>query len=86
VGSFGAIRSLFPDTWNWKGLWSSAALSSIILAFRNLLFISTLDGGQVMFLLYETISGRKPNEKCMEYGQMVGFFLILGFGALCQWK
>tara|TARA_B110000259_G_scaffold92567_1_gene107309 strand:+ start:504 stop:659 length:156 start_codon:yes stop_codon:yes gene_type:complete len=50
----------------------------------NLLLIPALDGGHVMLLLYETISGRKPNEKCMEYGQMVGFFLILGFGTLCQ--
>ena len=69
MGSFGAIRSLFPDTWNWKGLWSSTALISIILAFMNLLLIPTLDGGHVMFLFYVTISGRKPNEKCIEYGQ-----------------
>jgi len=52
-------------------------LISIILAFMNLLPIPALDGGHVMFLLYEMISGRKPNEKFMEYAQMVGFFLIL---------
>jgi len=78
MGGFGAIGSLFPDTWNWKGFWSSTALISIILAFMNLLPIPALDGGHVMFLLYEMISGRKPNEKFMEYAQMVGFFLILG--------
>ena len=77
MGGFGAIRSLFPDIWNWKGLWSSRALISIILAFMNLLPIPALDGGHVMFLLYEMISGRKPNEKFMEYAQMIGFFLIL---------
>ena len=77
MGGFGAIGSLFPDTWNWKGFWSSTALISIILAFMNLLPIPALDGGHVMFLLYEMISGRKPNEKFMEYAQMVGFFLIL---------
>jgi regulator of sigma E protease len=77
MGGFGAIGSLFPDTWNWKGFWSSTDLISIILAFMNLLPIPALDGGHVMFLLYEMISGRKPNEKFMEYAQMVGFFLIL---------
>ena len=77
MGGFGAIGSLFPDTWNWKGFWSSTALISIILAFMNLLPIPALDGGHVIFLLYEMISGRKPNEKFMEYAQMVGFFLIL---------
>ena len=77
MGGFGAIGSLFPETWNWKGFWSSTALISIILAFMNLLPIPALDGGHVMFLLYEMISGRKPNEKFMEYAQMIGFFLIL---------
>ena len=77
MGGFGVIRSLFPDTWNWKGLCSSTALISIIFAFMNLLLIPALDGGHVMFLLYEMISGRKPNEKFMEYAQMIGFFLIL---------
>jgi regulator of sigma E protease len=77
MGGFGAIGSLFPETWNWKGFWSSTALISIILAFMNLLPIPALDGGHVMFLLYEMISGRKPNEKFMEYAQMMGFFLIL---------
>ena len=77
LGGFGAIGSLFPDTWNWKGFWASTAFISIILAFMNLLPIPALDGGHVMFLIYEIISGRKPNDKFMEYAQMAGFFLLL---------
>ena len=77
VGGFGAIGSLFPAQWDWQGFWSSTALISIILAFMNVLPIPALDGGHVMFLLYEMISGRKPNDKVMEYAQMFGFFLLL---------
>jgi len=68
---------MFPDTWNWKGFWASTALISIILAFMNVLPIPALDGGHVMFLAYEIITGRKPNDKFMEYAQMFGFFLLL---------
>jgi len=77
VGGFAAIGNLFPETWNWRGFWSSTALISIILAFMNILPIPALDGGHVMFLLYEIISGRKPNDRFMEYAQMFGFFLLL---------
>ncbi|MEC8397180.1 MAG: site-2 protease family protein, partial [Bacteroidota bacterium] len=77
LGGFGAIGSLFPATWDWRAFWGSTAFISIILAFMNLLPIPALDGGHVMFLLYEMISGRKPNDKFMEYAQMVGFFLLL---------
>ena len=77
VGGFAAIGSLFPAQWDWKGFWSSTALISIILAFMNILPIPALDGGHVMFLLYEMISGRKPNDKFMEYAQMFGFFLLI---------
>ena len=77
LGGFGAIGSMFPDQWNWKGFWSSTALISIILAFMNILPIPALDGGHVMFLFYEMISGRKPNDKFMEYAQMFGFFLLM---------
>ncbi|WP_224484932.1 RIP metalloprotease RseP [Robertkochia aurantiaca] len=77
VGGFGTIAKLFPDTWNWQGFWLSTALISIILAFMNILPIPALDGGHVMFLLYEMISGRKPSEKFLEYAQMVGFFLLI---------
>ncbi|MCX2678885.1 RIP metalloprotease RseP [Galbibacter sp. EGI 63066] len=77
VGGFGTIAKLFPDTWNWRNFWHSTAFISIILAFMNILPIPALDGGHVMFLLYEIITGRKPNEKFLEYAQMVGFFLLI---------
>ena len=77
VGGFGAIGNLFPDEWDWFGFWSSTAFISIILAFMNILPIPALDGGHVMFLLYEIISGRKPNDRFMEYAQLFGFLLLL---------
>ena len=77
LGGFGAIGNMFPSQWNWKGFWSSTALISIILAFMNILPIPALDGGHVMFLCYEIITGRKPNDKFLEYAQMFGFFLLL---------
>ena len=78
VGGFAAIGGLFPDTWNWEAFWGTTALISIILAFMNILPIPALDGGHVMFLLYEMISGRKPSDKFLEYAQLVGFVLLLG--------
>lgn len=77
LGGFGSIGGLFPPTWDWQGFWESTALISIILAFMNLLPIPALDGGHVMFLLYEIASGRKPNDKFMEYAQVFGFFLLM---------
>ena len=76
LGGFGAIGSLFPDKWYWSEFWNMTALLSIILAVMNLLPIPALDGGHVMFLLYEVITGRKPNEKFMEYAQIAGMILI----------
>ena len=78
LGGFGAIGNLFPSKWHWPAFWEMTALLSIILAVMNLLPIPALDGGHVMFLLYEVVSGRKPNEKFMEYAQIVGMVLILG--------
>ncbi len=77
VGGFAAIGGLFPDYWNWPAFWSATAFISIILAFMNILPIPALDGGHVMFLLYEIISGRKPSDKFLEYAQMTGFFLLI---------
>lgn len=77
VGGFGTIAKLFPDSWDWQGFWLSTAFLSIILAFMNILPIPALDGGHVMFLLYEMITGRKPSEKFLEYAQMVGFFILI---------
>ena len=77
VGGFGAIANLFPGTWNWISFWHTTALISIILAFMNILPIPALDGGHVVFLLYEMATGRKPNEKVMEYAQVAGFILLI---------
>ena len=77
VGGFGAIGNLFPDRWNWIDFWQTTALISIILAFMNVLPIPALDGGHVMFLLYEIITRRKPNEKFLEYAQITGFLLLI---------
>lgn len=77
VGGFGAIGNLFPDAWDWTMFWERTALISIMLAFMNILPIPALDGGHVVFLLYEMVSGRKPSEKVLEYAQMIGFFIII---------
>ncbi|WP_274474156.1 RIP metalloprotease RseP [Mangrovimonas aestuarii] len=77
VGGFKAIYDIFPDTWSWQAFWGITAFLSIMLGVLNLLPIPALDGGHVMFLLYEMVSGRKPGDKFMEYAQMVGFFLLI---------
>ncbi len=77
VGGFGAIGNLFPDAWDWRAFWGTTAFISIILAFMNILPIPALDGGHVMFLLYEIIAGRKPNDKFMEYAQLIGFVILI---------
>lgn len=77
IGGFGAIGNLFPSQWSWVAFWHTTALISIILAFMNVLPIPALDGGHVMFLLYEMVTGRKPSDKFLEYAQMIGFFLLI---------
>jgi len=77
LGSFGAIGSMFAPVWDWESFWNLTALISIILAVVNLLPIPALDGGHVMFVLYEMITGRKPSDKFMEYAQIVGLVIIL---------
>jgi len=77
VGGFGTIAGLFGETWNWQRFWTMTALLSIILAVMNLLPIPALDGGHVMFLLYEMVSGRTPNQKILEYAQLVGFAILI---------
>ncbi len=76
LGGFGTIGSIFPSTWNWEAFWEMTAFLSIILAFMNILPIPALDGGHVLFLLYEVIARRKPNEKFMEYAQITGMVLL----------
>lgn len=72
------IAQLFGTTWNWARFWTMTAMLSMILAFMNILPIPVLDGGHVMFLLYEMISGRKPSDKFMEIALKVGMALLLG--------
>lgn len=78
VGGFKAIFDIFPKTWSWEVFWNITALLSIMLGVMNLLPIPALDGGHVMFLLYEMITRRKPSDKFMEHAQMVGFVLLIG--------
>ena len=78
LGGFGTIGSIFPATWDWHQFWYMTAFLSIILAFMNILPIPALDGGHVLFLLYEIIARRKPSDKFMERAQMVGMFLLFG--------
>jgi len=77
VGGFKAIFDIFPDTWSWESFWGITAFLSIMLGVLNLLPIPALDGGHVMFLLYEMVSGRKPSDKFMEYAQTAGFFILI---------
>ena len=76
LGGFGTIGSLFPAEWDWHSFWMKTAFLSIILAFMNILPIPPLDGGHVMFLLYEVIARRKPSDKFLEYAQVTGMFLL----------
>lgn len=77
LGGFATMSKMFTPYWNWQVFWHSTAFISIILAFMNILPIPALDGGHVMFLLYEMITRRKPNEKIMEYAQVAGMVLLL---------
>ena len=77
LGGFITIGNIFPGTWDWYAFWNLTAFLSIILAIMNILPIPALDGGHVMFLFYEIITGRKPGDKFMEYAQIVGMVLLL---------
>lgn len=77
VGGFKAIYDVFPSVWSWEYFWGITAFLSIMLAVLNLLPIPALDGGHVMFLLYEIVSGRKPSEKFLERAQVVGFMILI---------
>ena len=76
VGGFITIGSIFPSVWDWESFWSLTAFLSLMLAVLNILPIPALDGGHVMFLLYEIITGRKPSDKFMEYAQITGMVLL----------
>jgi regulator of sigma E protease len=77
VGGFGAIGSLFPSQWNWERFWLNTAFISLVLAIMNILPIPALDGGHIVFLLYEMITGKEAPQKVLEYAQIVGFALLL---------
>jgi regulator of sigma E protease len=77
LGSVISIGKMFPDEWNWKDFWSITAFFSLVLALMNILPIPALDGGHALFTIIEMITGKKPNEKVVEYAQMVGMILLL---------
>ena len=77
LGGFGTIGNLFPADWNWLIFWQMTAFLSIILAFMNILPIPALDGGHVLFLLYEMITRRKPSEEFMIRAEYVGFGIVI---------
>lgn len=77
LGGFGAIGSLFPPVWDWYMFWKMTAFLSIILAFMNILPIPALDGGHVLFLLYEIVTRRKPSETFMLYAEYIGFAILI---------
>ena len=77
LGSVLSIANMFSPEWDWEVFWNITAMLSILLGFFNLLPIPALDGGYVMFLIWEVITGRKPNDKFMEYATIVGFFILI---------
>jgi regulator of sigma E protease len=81
VGSFGTIVNLFPSAWDWQRFWELTAFISLMLAFMNILPIPALDGGHVLFLLYEVITRRKPSDRFLEITQTIGMYLLLALMA-----
>ena len=78
LGGFGTIGSIFPATWDWHQFWYMTAFLSIILAFMNILPIPALDGGHVLFLIYEIVTRRKPSDRFMERAQVAGMIILFG--------
>lgn len=78
VGSFISIGKIFPSSWQWDIFWNITAWLSIMLAVLNLLPIPALDGGHILFVLYEMATGRKPSDKFLEYAQIAGMFVLFG--------
>lgn len=77
LGGFGSMASLFPDYWDWQSFWNLTALLALILAFMNIIPIPGLDGGHILFTLWEIITRKKPSDKVLTYAQNVGMFLLL---------
>ena len=78
LGGFGTIGSIFPEKWNWHAFWLMTAFLSIILAFMNILPIPALDGGYVLFLLVEVVTGKKPGDKFLEVANTIGMMILFG--------
>lgn len=78
LGGFITMGKIFPDTWDWMYFWNITALLSIMIGALNIMPIPALDGGHMIFIIYEMITGRQPSQKFMEAAQMVGFILIIG--------
>ena len=78
VGGFKSMGSIFAPVWDRESFWKLTAMLSVILAFMNILPIPALDGGHVLFTLYEMITRRKPSDKFLEYAQMAGMIILLG--------
>lgn len=78
VGSFISIGKIFPSSWQWDIFWNITAWLSIMLAVLNLLPIPALDGGHILFVIFEMITGRKPSDKFLEYAQIAGMFILFG--------
>ncbi len=76
LGGFITIGSIFPGVWDWQSFWTLTAFLSIILAIMNMLPIPALDGGHVMFLIFEVLSGRKPSDRFLEYAQVAGMIFL----------
>ncbi len=77
VGGFGAIGNLFPAAWDWQIFWTNTAFLSLVLAIMNILPIPALDGGHIVFLLYEMITGKEAPQKVLEYAQLIGFIVLI---------
>jgi regulator of sigma E protease len=77
LGGFITIGKIFPGVWDWESFWNLTAFLSIILAVMNILPIPALDGGHVMFLLFEVVTGKKPSDKFLEYAQIAGMVILL---------
>ena len=82
VGSFITIGNIFPSAWNWQQFWMLTAFISIILAVMNILPIPGLDGGHIVLLFYEGITGRQPSDKAMEWIEKIGIFIIIALMVL----
>ena len=82
MGSFITIGRIFPGTWDWQRVWSLTAMLSIMLAVLNIIPIPGLDGGHILFILVEILTGRKPSDKFLEVAQTIGMILLLALMVL----